>query len=350
MAYGSIQNLRVRGIICALPDNKIETTSYYKTFGKETVDKVIESTGVESTYRVLPKQTASDLCFVAAEDLIKKLEWEKESIDVLIFVSHAPDYRRPATACVLQGRLGLGKDCMAFDVGLGCSGFVYGMSIIGSVMQNPNMKRGLLLMGDMSSIATDPTTTSNMLFGDCGAALALERENGCENINYLLRTDGTRYQSLLAVGGGYRHRNNSNDYVYMEGNNVFSFSITDVVKTIKEFIDQQNIDIEDVDMLALHQSNILIMKTIAKKCKISMEKLPVVINYHGNTVSSSIPLAITDTLSRENSRKDKYRIIASGYGLGLSWGVIEFVLDGNVKAEVLYTKYYFDDGYYEENE
>lgn len=348
MAYGTLKEVKIKGIMCALPDNQVDSTEHYHKFGKETVDKVMESTGVKSTYRVLPGQTASDLCYVAAEKLIRDLSWEKESIDVLIFVSHAPDYRRPATACVLQGRLGLNMTCMALDIGLGCSGFVYGMSVMGSIMQNPTIKRGVLLLGDMSSIATDPDTTNNMLFGDCGAAVALERDESAKDIRFLLKTDGTRFQNLLAVGGGYRHPENKNGYVYMDGNNVFSFSITDVVKTIKEFMEQNNILGEEVDLLALHQSNILIMKTIAKKCKVDLEKLPIVIDKCGNTVSSSIPLAIASSLIDCGEKKDSYHIVASGYGLGLSWGVIDVVVEGSAVIGMTYTDFYYDDGHYED--
>lgn len=348
MAFGVLRDLAVRGIVCALPDNKVETTEYYSRFGKETVDKVIDTTGVQSTYRVLPKQTASDLCFMACEHLLEQLGWDKDSIDVLVFVSHAPDYDRPATACVLQGRLGLSKECMAFDISMGCSGYVYGMSVIGSIMQNPNIKRGLLLAGDMSSVATDPATTGNMLFGDCGTATAIERNEGAKDIHFLLKTDGLRYESILAVGGGYRHREKTNAYVHSDGNSVFSFSITDVISTIKEFMSNNGIEAEDVDMLVLHQANLLIMKTIAKRCRIGPEKLPIVIDKCGNTVSSSIPLAIADTLHGRPQEKETCKIVASSYGLGLSWGVIDLSLNKEMKTDILYTDYYYDDGHYED--
>jgi len=133
----------------------------------------------------------------------------------------------------------------------------------------------------------------------------------------------------------------------MDGNNVFSFSITDVVKTIKEFMEQNSIPGETVDLLALHQSNILIMKTIAKKCKVDLEKLPIVIDKCGNTVSSSIPLAIASSLNACEERRNGYHIVASGYGLGLSWGVIDMVVGGNAAIGVNYTDFYFDDGHYE---
>lgn len=348
MAIGQMKDLKVCGIVCAVPDNRVETASAsnYDKFSKETVDKVIESTGVNSTYRVLPKQTVSDLCVVAAEKIMGELGWEKDSVDVLVFVSHAPDYLKPATACVIQGRLGLSRECMAFDVALGCSGFVYGMSIIGAIMQNPTIKRGLLLVGDMSSVANNPNTTNNMLFGDCGAAIALERDTAAQTMRYFLRTDGTRYEAIIAIGGGYRHKD-ADRYSIMNGNDVFSFAITDVVKAINAFMKDNDINPDDVDIWALHQANILILKTIAKKCKMDQEKLPIVIDRYGNTAGSSIPLALADRLIH-SERKDHIKVIACGYGIGLSWGVMDLVLDKDVVADIMLTDDYLNDGHYEE--
>lgn len=348
MAKGKLEHLEIKGIVAALPDHKTETISGKDKFGKNTVEKLIETTGVRSTYRVLPKQTASDLCFAAAEKVIAGLGWEKDSIDILIFVSHAPDYDRPATACVLQGRLGLGVDCLAFDIGLGCSGFVYGLTTIGTYMQQPGIKRGLLLTGDMSSRAVNPETTNNLLFGDCGCAIALERESSGQAIEFLLRTDGKRYEDLLAPGGGYRHRERQDKFVYMEGNNVFSFSITDVVKTIKEFMSDGNITDEEIDLFVLHQANAMIMKAIAKKCRVAQEKMPLSIYEYGNTVSSSIPLAIVDAHEKRELTKEQIQVLASGFGLGLSWGVISFCIKKDAYIEKILTKEFFDDGFYEE--
>lgn len=348
MARGKLEHLEIKSIVAALPDHKTETIAGIDKFGKNTVEKLIETTGVQSTYRALPGQTASDLCFAAAEKAIDKLGWEKESIDILIFVSHAPDYDRPATACVLQGRLGLGMDCLAFDIGLGCSGFVYGLTTIGTYMQQPGIKRGLLLTGDLSSRAVNPETTNNLLFGDCGCAIALEREASGGPIEFLLKTDGKRYKDLLAPGGGYRHRERQDKFVYMEGNNVFSFSITDVVKTIKEFMDDRDIEDEKIDLFVLHQANAMIMKAIAKKCKIAQEKLPLSIYEYGNTVSSSIPLAIVDAFGKRAFPKEHIHILASGFGLGLSWGVIDFCINRETYIDKILTKDFFDDGFYEE--
>lgn len=347
MATGILHNLCIRGIVCALPDNKIDTTSFYQTFEKEAVDKFIKSVGVESTYRCLERQTASDLCFAAAKELINRIEWG-DDIDILLFCSHSPDYPRPATACVLQGRLGLKKDCMAFDVGMGCSAFVYGMSVIGSIMQSVDIKRGMLLLGGGTTRTKDPEDTDNMIFGDCGAAVAFERSDVGKDIHYLLQTDGTRYKNLMIVGGGARHMDYPYRYTYMNGTNIFAFTISDVVNTINKFIERYHVNLEEVDMVALHQANLMIMKSIAKKCHFNMEKMPIVIDRYGNTTESSIPLIIADSLLKSGNRKEAYHIIASGYGIGLSWGVVEFVLDGNIEVGILYTNDYFDDGYYED--
>lgn len=347
MADGTLHNLSIRGIVCALPDNKIETTSFYKIFEKRVVDKFVKLVGVESTYRCPDRQTVSDLCFTAANELIKKLGWG-DDVDSLIYCSHNPDYPRPATACVLQGRLGLKKDCMAFDVGMGCSAFVYGLSVLGAIMQNVNIKKGLLLLGGGSTKSKDPEDTDSMIFGECGAAVALERAEEGKDIHYLLRTDGTRYQDIIMVGGGNRHRDYSYRYSNMNGTNVFAFSITDVVNAINEFIEQHHISKEEVDILALHQANLMIMNNIAKKCHFDMGKVPTVIERYGNTTESTIPLVIVDSLLNMENRKESYRIIASGYGVGLSWGVMEFVLDGDIEMGILYTNDYFDDGYYED--
>ncbi len=346
MAKGELNNLKIRGLVAALPDNKKETLSAEKKFGSNTIRKLIETTGVKSTYRVLPNQTASDLCFAAAEKLIHGLNWERNSIDIIVFVTHAPDYDRPSTACVLQGRLGLSEDCMAFDISLGCSGFVYGLTAISTFLQAGNIRRGILLTGDMSSVAVNPDTTNNMLFGDCGCAVAVEREENGSTIDFLLKTDGSRFKDLLAAGGGYRHRGREDKFVYMEGNNVFSFSITDVVRTIKEFMRDKQISGEDLDLFVLHQANAMIMKNIAKRCKVPLEKVPLSIYEYGNTASSSIPLAIVDTLAECERRSRK--IVASGFGLGLSWGVVSFELGEDVYMAKILTKDYFDDGFYEE--
>ncbi len=341
MAFGTIKNLNVRGIVCALPKNKIDTVAHTEKFEKELLERIAEQTGVKSTYRTKPEQTISDLCYEAAEELINKLGWEKKSVGALVLVTHAFDYRRPSTSTVIQKRLGLSKECMALDINLGCSGFVYGLSVLGSMMMTTDIEKGILVCGDLSSKAVDPDTTSNLLFGDIGAAIAFEKSDEDNEMHFLLKADGERYKAIFAKGGGFRHMDNPDIYADMEGMDVFAFSISDVPKTIKEFMEKTNLSFEDIDIFALHQANELIIKRIAKKLKAPMEKTPVIISKYGNSSSSSIPLVIADKVQKEGSKRR--HILMSGFGLGLSWGVADLVLPEDAYIAMIETNSYYDD-------
>ncbi|MCM1568115.1 MAG: ketoacyl-ACP synthase III [Roseburia sp.] len=341
MALGQLKGIGIKGVVCALPDNKKMTVDYTDKFEKEVLERVVDQTGVRSTYRTKEKQTASDLCYEAAERLIEELKWEKESIGALVFVTLAQDYKRPANGGVLQKRLNLSKETMVLDIKLGCSGYVYGLSVIGSFMQTSDTKRALLLCGDLSSKAVDPNVTSSLLFADIGSATALEISEGCPDIHYLLGADGSGYKSIFARGGEFRHPESKEVYVGMSGMDVFTFSITEVPKAIKNFISQYGIDLEQIDLFALHQANELIIKQIAKKCKFPMEKTPIVLREYGNSSSSSIPLVITTSL--EHNRDKDTHILMSGFGIGLSWGVADMVLAPDAVIDIFATNHYYDD-------
>ena len=342
MASGVLKNINIRGIVCGLPKNKINTVDHTDSFELDVLERMVEETGVETTYRTSDKQTVSDLCYEAADDIIKGIGWEKEAIGALIFVSHALDYTRPATSCVVQGRLGLRTECMALDVNLGCSGFVYGLSVLGSMMETMDVDKALLLCGDMSSKAVDPATTSNLLFGDIGAAIALEKKEGAPDIRFRLMADGKRFKKILSRGGGFRHpEDKENIYADMVGMDVLAFSISDVPKTIREFIAANEINVEDIDLVALHQANALIINQIAKKLKVGPEKAPVVLGKYGNSSSSSIPLVICDYVKNNGMRR--LHLLASGFGLGLSWGVADMVLEADTYVNMIETGNYFDD-------
>lgn len=341
MALGHLKGIEIKGVVCALPDNKKMTIDHTDNFDKEVLERVVEQTGVRSTYRTKEKQTASDLCYEAAERLIAELKWEKESIGALVFVTQAQDYRRPANGGLLQKRLNLSKETMVIDFKLGCSGFVYGLSVIGSFMQTSDTKRALLLCGDLGSKAVDPKDTSSLLFADIGSATALEISEDCPDIHYLLGSDGSGYKSIFAPGGGFRHPESKENYVEMSGMDVFAFSITEVPKAIKDFVSQYEIDLEKIDLFALHQANELIIKQIAKKCKFPLERTPIVLREYGNSSSSSIPLVLTSSLDKERD-KDMH-ILMSGFGIGLSWGVADMVLPSDAVIDMFATNNYYDD-------
>ena len=222
-----------------VPNQIREANYWYSKFGKEAVDKFVNMTGVYRVCQARENQTASDLAYVAATNLFKHKNIDPKSIGALVFISQGPDYRLPATACVLQYRLGLPQECICFDVNLGCSGYVFGLNIIASLMNDSNIDRALLLVGDTSTKGISPEDkSSSMLFGDSGSATLLEKTNNQEDvIKFHLKTDGSRFKAIIKPAGAYRNLNASKERVlwkvdgnvrsdydtYMNGTEVFIF-------------------------------------------------------------------------------------------------------------------------------
>lgn len=361
LPVGTLYNVSVTGICCAVPDNPKQTEDYIETFGVDCVEKFIKMTGVNHRYISKPTQTSSDLCYVSAEALFSKFGWDKSTVDALIFVSQTPDYRLPATACVLHERLGLEKDCIAFDVNLGCSGYVYGLQIAGSLLQSENIKRVLLLCGDtISSYLSPVDKSSTMLFGDAGSATMLERTEE-QHMHFMLKTNGKGYNSIIVpsgacrrISGDYERKEKGegifrNDFeLAMDGTEVFNFTISEVPKTVNEFLYSNKESVDSYDWYVLHQANLFMLNHIAKKAKIPKEKLPITIDRFGNTSVASIPLTIVDLYNNNNgipavNNRQKDHIMLVGFGVGLSWGIIGLDIDPQICLPVIYTNDYYSE-------
>ena len=359
MAIGELKNVAIKGISCCLPDNKVLNTDYYNKFGKNLVDKVIRVTGINTRYVALKGQCASDLAYTAAERLIEKLNWDKDSIKGLIFITQSPDYRKPSTACILQYRLGLSEYCVAFDVNLGCSAFVYGV-FFGSLMMSDNdINRMLILIGDAGSLYYSPEDHSSiLLFGSAGSAIALEYDPEVNHIiKYSLKTDGSKFKSLYIPAGAFRNAYTAkkepylhddgimrSDYHnFMDGLDIFQFSITKVPKTIKEFLQYYQLENDMFDYLLLHQPNKLMVKKIAKKIEFPLEKTPMNVDKYGNCIGSSIPLLIIDKI-RAEAENSRVRLLTSGFGVGLSWGVMDLTLEHITIPDIIYSNEYYTEG------
>jgi len=288
------------------------------------------------TRRIAESSTCtSDLCFVAAKKLIEDLNWTPETIDGIIFVSQTPDYRLPATSCSIQERLGLSEQCAAFDVNLGCSGYVYGLWIAANFIKTGDMKRVLLLVGDTITKAIAPNDKSTaMLFGDAGSATALEYDESASGVSFVLGTDGKGKENLIISAGGFRNPTTSHNLVrngkpeggassdndlYMNGGEIFNFTIKRVPALVKDLLDTGNTETKDVDYFVFHQANEFILKHLSKKMKLEKEKCPINIGEFGNTSSASIPLAIVSELSDVLSKSEK-KLAMLGFGVGYSWG------------------------------
>ena len=356
-AIGLIENIAIRGISCAVPDNSVDNSQFVVQFGVEGVEKFAKMVGVARRRVALPQQTASDLSFVAAEKLLAKIGWERDRIDGIVFVSQTPDYRLPATACVLHHRLNLGKDCMAFDMNLGCSGFVYGLFVSGSLCRKGGVTRILLCGGDtITKHVSSQDKSAAMLFGDSGFAVALEYDERAAPWNCLFRTDGGGFSHIIVPAGGFRHPEGdpkmrefsegvvrSDCHLGMNGTDVFTFTISEVPAAIRQLMTQAGRTVEGIDLLVLHQANLFILKNIAKMTKFPMTKVPVSMDRYGNTSVTSIPLTLCDALAGKGD-KGIQRLVVAGFGVGLSWGVISLDLNVDVCLPIASSNEFFQDG------
>lgn len=338
--------VRIAGIASALPSRIIDNQKDIKNFPPEDIAKIIASTGVEQRHVVTEEQCTSDLCFCAATNLMQELGWEKESIDVLIFISQTPDYPLPPTSCALHSRLGLSKHCVAFDVNLGCSGYVYGLWQAACFLVSHAAKRVLLLVGDTISRISAPDDRSvALLFGDAGTATALEYSDTASLMHFDLGTDGSGYDKLIVPAGGFRtphstttdtrslrEQNNSRSDadLYMNGAEIFAFTLREIPQLIQSVMLKASWEMEQVDAFVLHQANLFMLNHIAKRLKIPEQKLLLSLKKYGNTSSASIPLTLTDQYSKQKLSEPQ-RLILAGFGVGFSWAGVSLILDTDCK-------------------
>ena len=349
MAFITIKNVNIIGMAGAVPKAELSNRNYTHISEQER-KLLIKTTGVEKR-RITAGSgvTTTDLCKAAAEKILQQTGTAKADVEILIFVSQTPDYFLPASGITLQNRLGLPKTCMAFDINLGCSGFVYGLSVISSLVSHGRFKKGLLLCGDISSAGPPEEDKSVFpLFGDVGTATLLEYNTAADKMNFSLQSDGSGYEAIIVREGGMRKPFTVDSFTLVEkekgisrasrnlelnGMAVFDFSVSEVPKNINEFFQRTGTNAESYNYFVMHQANMLMNETIRKKLKFPPEKVPYTLPKYGNTSSASIPLTIASEL------KDKVtspaRFLASGFGVGLSWATVSFNTQKLICPEII---------------
>lgn len=358
MAFFEYKNIRVAGIACAVPSNEVKTESYKPIFGDEEVEKFMEMTGVRASRRTSEHQTCSDLGFRAASELLSKKKIDPNEIGALIFASHSPDYRRPSTAFVLQHRLGIPKEAVCYDISLGCSSLVVGMQTIASIMNCGDVKKALLFVGDTAGKSVYPNDRSSaMLFGEAGAVMLFEKtDDESDSMKALVRSDGSGYKYMIVPGGGYRNLHASEEVVmcedgnprtlmnsFIQGTSVFTFTIFDVPRLIKDFFSKSETTPESYDCFAFHQANLYILKQIAKKTKIDFEKMPITLDRYGNTSGASAIVSLCDKYGSMDSNQ-KIKVMACGFGIGISLGATSFEINVNDILPIYEDDQVFTDG------
>ena len=341
MASFSISNISIKGLACCVPKN-IEQNVNIPYMTAEEIEKFKDATGIAERRVVNTETCTSDLCYNAAEKLIEDLGWNKSEIDILVFVSQSADYILPVTATLLQNRLGLSTNCIAFDVPLGCSGYVYGMSIISSMMNACSLRKGILLVGDTSTKLISKLDKSTLpLFGDAASATAFVYDEQADDLLFDLGSDGSGAEAIIIKDGGARNRINyasleyqdfdsgikrNNCHLVLEGMDVFSFGISQAPKTVNALISKFDIDFNSIDYFVFHQANLMMNKMIVKKLKIPTEKVPYSLFNFGNTSSATIPLTIVTNLASKLINEKK-QLLCCGFGVGLSWGTVKVTFD-----------------------
>lgn len=342
MAFLEFKNVRIAGISAGVPKNVVSNLhpDGLDGFSSEySPEDFVKTTGVKER-RVAKFLCTSDLCYEATEKLIADLAWEKSDIEALIFVSQTADYILPCTSCILQMRLGLSKECYASDCTLGCSGWVYGLSQVLSLLSNGTIKKALLLCGDARKRAHGPR---DPLFGSAGTVTAVEYCQGANGFQFHFGTDGSGYDAIITPDGGSRNQVSPKSFemeevdgkmmhrmqTRMKGMDVFGFGITTAPKSVKKLAEHYGFDYLDSDYYVFHQANMKMNNLIAKKLKLSPEKVPSCMYEFGNTSSASIPLTIVTQLKGKFENKAT-KFICCGFGVGLSWGTVAFSTDENI--------------------
>lgn len=341
MALSTLHNVRFSGMASCVPHRILDNVRDCPPSQRSERERLVRNIGIH-TRRICPEwQTFSDLALVAAEKLLTDLQWQRDEIDALIVVTQSPDYLIPSTAIILQDRLGMPHSTIAFDVNLGCSGYPFGLHLLGSMISAGGVKKALLLVGDRSANVKDP------LFSDAGTATALEFDTSAPPMHFDLNSDGSGYQAIMLPAGGHREpfgvqhlipKRDEHGVLHwpadliLDGPAVLSFSTQRVPPAVQRLLEYAQLNKEQVDYFVFHQANRMINETIRKKLGLPVEKVPSTLHDLGNTSGASLPVTMTARL-HERLSGGKHKLLLGGFGIGLSWGTaIVDIQDGKFPA------------------
>ncbi|MEK4698978.1 ketoacyl-ACP synthase III [Solibacillus sp. FSL R7-0668] len=299
-------------------------------------NKLTKKIGISSRYIAEKDETASDLAIKAAEKLFDKGIFKKSEIDFLLFCTQAPDYILPTSACIIQEKLKLPTSCGALDFNLGCSGFIYGLSLAKGLIESGQAKNVLLLTADTySKFIHEHDFSTSVLFGDGAAATLITESSESNNLGpFVFGTDGSGAEELIVYAGGSREpmdtesllefedekgniRTRSN--LYMNGSEVFNFAMREVPKAIADLVSKENTTLDDYDYFIFHQANKYMLDALRRRIEIDKDKFSIQLNDCGNTVSSTIPIALKREIEQGHIKSGD-KILLVGFGVGLSWG------------------------------
>ena len=321
----------IKNISYYLPEKVLTNKELVEKFSEWNIEKIVDKIGIEQRHISGDEETAGDMAIKAAEDLFEKNDINPETIDFVLFCTQSPDYFLPTTACIIQNKLGIPTSAGALDFNLGCSGYVYGLSLAKGLIFAGIAKNILLLTAETYTKQIHPLDKGNRsIFGDGAAASIISTEGFAEIGDFVLGTDGSGANNLIIKNGGARfpkntERNSKDEFVnspshlYMNGSEIFKFTLDSVPKLVSNTIEKNKIEKSKVDLFVFHQANKFMLETLRKVCSIDIENFHIDMKDTANTVSSTIPIALSK-IQEGNILSKNSTILIAGFGVGYSWG------------------------------
>ncbi|MCB1864532.1 MAG: ketoacyl-ACP synthase III [Chromatiales bacterium] len=342
MSFASFEGPAIVGVAAAVPQRVLDNLEFDWDFSDQEVRDIVAKSGVQRRRWAPDSICGSDMSEAAAKRLLQDMDVDPQSVDAVVFVSQTPDYRMPATAALLQHRLALGTGAAAFDINLGCSGYVYGLFVAFSMIGSGAMRRVLLLNGETRTRAYSfRDRKTGLLFGDAGTATLIEHRPTAGKSHFSLNSDGERGHLISIKAGGARHPSTpetlrekaqpdggfrSDEHGVMDGVGIFSFMISDVYRDIRAILERAGRGADELAFAVMHQANRFGLEHLRKKLGLAPDQVPYSLDEFGNTSSASIPLTMVTRLA------DKLPlmggdVLLSGFGVGLSWASAVLRLD-----------------------
>lgn len=323
----------IKAISYYLPFKVLTNEDLIEEFPEWSVEKVAKKVGVNQRHIAGENETAGDMAFKAAQNLFQEYNISPKTIDFVLLCTQSPDYFLPSTACVLQHKLGIPSSAGAFDFNLGCSGCVYGMAVAKGLITAGIAQNVLLLTSETYTKYLHPEDKgSRSIFGDGAAACLISTEGFAQICDFVLGTDGERYDNLILETGAARKKEKSNnktvdengnvrydDYLYMDGGKIFNFTVETIPQVMEDVLKKNNIENDKIDYYIFHQANKYMLSTIRKICQLPSEKFYINLEETGNTVSSTILIGLKDCIANKTIT-DGMNVLIAGFGVGLSWG------------------------------
>lgn len=315
-----------------LPEKVLKNSELSEIYPDWTAEKIYKKTGISERRVSAKNENCSDMAISAANRLFYEYGIDRNTVEFIILVTQSPDYQLPTTACIVQNKLGIPTTAGAFDINLGCSGYIYGLSVAKAMIISGMVNNVLLITSEMYSKFIHPMDKSvRTIFGDGATATFIDRKSSEKIGQFCFGTDGNGFDKLIIPSSGMNKAENNNamsdsngnirtpENLFMDGAEIFNFTIDTVPEVVNNVLKKNNLNLHDIDLFIFHQANEFILKYLKKIIKIPNEKFYVNLEKIGNTVSSSIPIALK-MAENDNKLKKCYKVMLVGFGVGLSWG------------------------------